>query len=175
MKGDRTRVFGVTTTHQLRLNGSPPLRLSRAGVMSAGLVAELAPTAPNSRGGVLLAYPNRIAELAQDTASRSDSRQDARQGAGRRGERGRGRTRAPASTPESDLARVDDGLPARLDGPRLWPTPRGSNGGSEMKKSNTPGHTGVNLATAVRRLTPGTLSPRWVEWLMGFPPEWTAV
>lgn len=44
-----------------------------------------------------------------------------------------------------------------------------------MKKLNTPGHTGVNLATAVHRLTPGSLSPAWVEWLMGFPIDWTEV
>ena len=54
---------------------------------------------------------------------------------------------------------------------KLWPTPTASMGGSNIYAPATTerGH-GVNLTGAVG----GTLNPTWVEWLMGFPAEWTA-
>lgn len=65
--------------------------------------------------------------------------------------------------------------PIRRGGASDWPTPRGSAGGPEMKKLRTPGHTGVNLATALARAGhKGSPNPRWVEWLLGFPDGWTA-
>ena len=53
----------------------------------------------------------------------------------------------------------------------MWPTPTASMGGPNIYSPAVTerGH-GVNLAEAVG----GTLNPTWVEWLMGFPAEWTA-
>lgn len=61
----------------------------------------------------------------------------------------------------------------------MWPTPRAADG---TKGVRTPGGAaaeiarkrlnGVDLPTAVGG---GTLNPTWVEWLMGYPAEWTAL
>ena len=60
----------------------------------------------------------------------------------------------------------------------LWPTPTANedaagtpNGKMQKQLGNHP---------EVRGTTPeewkrGTLNPQWVEWLMGYPPEWTAL
>ena len=60
---------------------------------------------------------------------------------------------------------------------RMWPTPHGF---SQDGKSNGP--SGNELGRAVNQSLQdsnhpqtGSLNPTWVEWLMGFPPEWTAL
>jgi hypothetical protein len=55
-----------------------------------------------------------------------------------------------------------------------WPTPR-SHAGSNRRTKPTPaqldGKAGMDLAGIVG----GSLNPTWVEWLMGFPLEWTVL
>jgi hypothetical protein len=48
-----------------------------------------------------------------------------------------------------------------------WPTPTAADGMGGPGSSGREG--GPNLRTAVG----GQLNPTWVEWLMGFPPDWT--
>lgn len=59
-----------------------------------------------------------------------------------------------------------------------WPTPRAAQGESRnhtiwLRPANKP----QNLENAVARRNPSTigskLNPSWVEWLMGFPADWT--
>ena len=79
-------------------------------------------------------------------------------------------------------------------GPLLWPTPTAGDAKASGSR-NTPqskANAGISLTDAVRmdggtgrlstmacardslqRSGNGLLSPRWVEWLMGFPPGWT--
>lgn len=155
----------------------PGSLLPRAGAFSQGYVQPLAPVAPvrreRERERTLLADAHVVVELSAHEAPGAVARQDPRQGSGWRGERDRGCSGSPARVPIAGLDVLAHGLPRIVDGPRLWPTPRASAGGPEMKKLRMPGHTGVNLATAVHRLTPGPLNPAWVEWLCGFPQGWT--
>ena len=55
---------------------------------------------------------------------------------------------------------------------KFWPTPRAGNPGSRK-----PGTGGKILAEEAKNSTEakGQLSPNWVEALMGFPQNWTAV
>jgi hypothetical protein len=55
----------------------------------------------------------------------------------------------------------------------LWPTPKSSPSGPDYARAGRPASGGDDLATSVARETPGSLNPTWVEWLMGFPLEWT--
>lgn len=60
---------------------------------------------------------------------------------------------------------------------KTWPTPRASEasrGDSTSERNrNTPGlESQVNLEAGSYR---GALNPTWVEWLMGYPLEWTAL
>ena len=50
----------------------------------------------------------------------------------------------------------------------MWPTPRASEGGPDYAKKDR-SKTGISLPTAVG----GSLSPMWVEWLMGYQTGWT--
>ena len=52
-----------------------------------------------------------------------------------------------------------------------WPTPSASD--SKTHKDDKIRH--ASLAASVHRQEVGQLNPTWVEWLMGFPPEWTAL
>jgi hypothetical protein len=69
---------------------------------------------------------------------------------------------------------------------RYWPTPRACDGdkgtrtlAGAMKESVRGRKNGVDLPTAVKfsgsAQTIGQLNPMWVEWLMGYPPGWTAL
>ena len=71
-------------------------------------------------------------------------------------------------------------LPTSGIGFGLWPTPRASDYKGAVKKSvNTSrrvakGITNANLPEAMQeRTNGGPLNPTWVEWLMGWPIEWT--
>jgi hypothetical protein len=55
----------------------------------------------------------------------------------------------------------------------LWPTPKGSASGPDYARVNREESGGDDLATAVARETPGSLNPRWIEWLMAWPIGWT--
>jgi DNA (cytosine-5)-methyltransferase 1 len=49
-----------------------------------------------------------------------------------------------------------------------WPTPTAHN----AKETNAPSEAKRNEPTLASRVG-GTLNPTWVEWLMGWPLEWT--
>jgi hypothetical protein len=63
---------------------------------------------------------------------------------------------------------------------RMWPTPKASAAGADFAKLKR-SKTGLSLQTAARLSvaqdaageTGGSLNPKWVEWLMGFPIGWT--
>ena len=62
-------------------------------------------------------------------------------------------------------------LPAAV---KLWPTPtvndsKNNAGPSQFKRKGT----NLNVAVAKAGETSGTLNPTWVEWLMGYPAEYT--
>ena len=66
-----------------------------------------------------------------------------------------------------------DGLATAV---KMWPTPAARDYRSPSKKVGTPEYfrrpgSGLPLNDAVG----GQLNPTWVEWLMGFPAEWTAL
>jgi len=52
-----------------------------------------------------------------------------------------------------------------------WPTPKASQGGPDVARRTRTGSGGDDLVTVIG----GQLNPAWVEALMGYPPEWTAV
>jgi hypothetical protein len=57
---------------------------------------------------------------------------------------------------------------------KLWPTPtvndsKNNAGPSQFKRKGT----NLNVAVAKAGETSGTLNPTWVEWLMGYPAEYT--
>ena len=52
----------------------------------------------------------------------------------------------------------------------MWPTPNKED--SRGGVSQTPGGA---RASGLNANVGGSLNPQWVEWLMGFPPEWTAL
>jgi len=54
----------------------------------------------------------------------------------------------------------------------LWPTPTVC--GNYNRKGSSP-KAADGLATAVAKHEPGPLNPTWVEWLMGYPIEWTVL
>lgn len=88
---------------------------------------------------------------------------------------------------------------------RMWPTPKSSPSGPDFARMGRDGSGGDDLATAVARemfptptqacatggqtsrggkrkdekllagIAGGQLNPTWVEWLQGFPPNWTEV
>lgn len=64
---------------------------------------------------------------------------------------------AEGRTPDTLLAAV-----------KMWPTPMASDWKNRGKRSE---HQQIQLQTAVG----GQLNPMWVEWLMAFPIEWTAL
>jgi hypothetical protein len=51
-----------------------------------------------------------------------------------------------------------------------WPTPSAS----EHKAGFGPAHANRNTPSLTTQVG-GQLNPTWVEWLMGFPAEWTAL
>lgn len=63
----------------------------------------------------------------------------------------------------------------------LLPTPtvgdskNAANKTAQRKNPNSKHHDGTTLVDAVRMGGRGMLNPRWVEWLMNFPDEWTAL
>ncbi len=52
-----------------------------------------------------------------------------------------------------------------------WATPRASRGGPNYARANRSSLAHANLSTQVG----GMLNPTWVEWLQGFPSEWTVL
>jgi hypothetical protein len=61
---------------------------------------------------------------------------------------------------------------------RLWPTPThrlGTQRGAQAKRYHDPRRSNDLDDAVAARGTPGQLNPTWVEWLMGFPLEWTAL
>lgn len=68
----------------------------------------------------------------------------------------------------------DDDLPTRV---KRWPTPRSSDADKGIRTAEGAARerarrkNGEDLPSAVG----GSLNPMWVEWLMGFPAEWTVL
>ncbi len=124
-------------------------RWPRAGSMRNGIASPRKPSAP----------------ITGATGSSSWPTPQARDGSGPQGQAYKG---------------TSFDLPAAV---RMWPTPTANDskpaGGAELAEYGTPGaRTTVNRlrVAAAHGLPPsehGALSPRWVEWLMGFPPGWT--
>ncbi len=60
-----------------------------------------------------------------------------------------------------------------------WPTPRASGGPTVYLRTRKDGGKNTNLEEVLGDRCPetvgGKLNPTWVEWLMGFPLEWTAL
>lgn len=58
-----------------------------------------------------------------------------------------------------------------------WRTPRANDwkGGVTGAKGSKWSPSDYFLPDQVNQLTPGQLNPTWVEWLMGYPAEWTAL
>jgi len=61
-----------------------------------------------------------------------------------------------------------------------WPTPTSADAnrkGADYARENRPNSGGDDLNTAISRtgLPGGKLNPEWVEWLMGWPIEWSAL
>jgi len=54
---------------------------------------------------------------------------------------------------------------------RHWPTPKSSPSGPDYARRNRESSGGDDLVTILG----GSLNPTWVEWLMGYPLEWTAL
>jgi hypothetical protein len=52
-----------------------------------------------------------------------------------------------------------------------WATPKSSPSGPDYARKDRDGSGADDLATQVG----GQLNPTWVEWLMGYPAEWTAL
>jgi hypothetical protein len=65
------------------------------------------------------------------------------------------------------LRRTTGSLAKQAASPRYWPTPSTT----DHKGSYSPGQRRRQLSEAVQ--DGGKLNPTWVEWLMGFPPDWT--
>jgi hypothetical protein len=62
----------------------------------------------------------------------------------------------------------------QLESKKMWPTPtvndsKNNAGPSQFKRKGT----NLNVAVAKAGETSGTLNPTWVEWLMGYPAEYT--
>ena len=64
---------------------------------------------------------------------------------------------------------------ALTDAVKMWPTPKGSPSGPDFARAGREKSGGDDLATVVAMAGGGSLNPTWVEWLMGYPPEWTAL
>ena len=57
--------------------------------------------------------------------------------------------------------------------PRTWGTPTSRDHKDTGTMENVPENALLGRQTVNDSTTPGSLSPLWVEWLQGFPPEWT--
>jgi hypothetical protein len=64
--------------------------------------------------------------------------------------------------------RCAQSLAAQVNNPATWPTPTAHN----AKETNAPNEALRNEPTLASRVG-GKLNPTWVEWLMGWPLEWT--
>lgn len=86
----------------------------------------------------------------------------------------------PTPTVKGNYANADrgtkegDGL-ATAVARTMWPTPVASmaTGRGPTHQAQDP-RRGERLIDAVAKTDIGPLNPRWVEWLMGFPIDWTA-
>jgi hypothetical protein len=57
---------------------------------------------------------------------------------------------------------------------RMWGTPKAQDARC-AKRDRGRGNMGEQVYGSVDMTNGGSLNPTWVEWLMGFPPEWTAL
>lgn len=84
---------------------------------------------------------------------------------------------------EMEIARPGRSKPANLrdqvSNMRNWPTPRATLSKSYRLKDRGMNHSTANLEEMLCRASPeltgGQLNPVWVEWLMGWPENWTSL
>ena len=75
---------------------------------------------------------------------------------------------AATITPESAWNEKRNPNLETIVGQRIWPTPTSHN----AKETNAPSESERNTPTLAAQVG-GHLNPTWVEWLMGWPQEWT--
>lgn len=68
---------------------------------------------------------------------------------------------------EFDVTNPRNGLPAAV---KRWPTPVATDGKAGFGQGDT-----TRKSPRLQTVIGGQLNPTWVEWLMGFPPGWTAL
>ena len=150
------------------LTSSPPTG-PRSGMTCNGTAYLLPPSAPRTAATDGSAWPTPTARDHKDTGDLSRVPEN---GLLPRVVQRREQWPTPRSTDADKggrgdlLATVRTGLPS---GRKHWPTPTAADGMGGPGSSGREG--GDNLRTAVG----GQLNPTWVEWLMGFPPGWTAL
>ena len=85
----------------------------------------------------------------------------------------------PAHKPEYVAAKKAQGHGMRNlnDEVVLWPTPTAitNSGGAALCKWGGSGSRAKLAAMVTPAELNGSLNPTWVEWLQGFPPNWTEV
>lgn len=147
------------TSQQLELVASTVSRkhLPNSGMIVAGRLYQPPKLVPRTYAKDGFSWPTPIADDAKRTQTKATA--DARMDRYKKSGRVTGGTRQLASEV------------------LLWPTPRatdGSNGGPNQRGSKGD----LALPAAVCQSTSavgGQLNPTWVEWLMGYPLEWTVL
>ena len=137
----------------------------RSGTMLSGIAYQLAPLVPLTDETVsgLWPTPTRVMTRADWEPERIQARQ----------------AEVKAATAAKGKHHTGNGFGLNLaQAVRMWPTPNAGDWKAGM--SNAPGRQQSSLPRTVGIVEGassgprGGLNPTWVEWLMGFPLEWTA-
>ena len=128
-------------------------RLPRSGMMRNGIVYQLEPSAPLTKGTASGLLPTPTAHIVKETGAPSEMKRKS-PGLGTLARTG-------------NLGEAMEKLP--------WPTPNARDyKGPPGRGSQARGGRQSSLPAKVRdRSGPGPLNPTWLEWLMNFPLGWT--
>ena len=153
-------------------------RLPKRGTMRSGILSERGKWARPIAGTGCSSSPTWQTPVSDDAVERK---------AGKWNSRGEPKLSAQVMWPTPSVcgnynrkgasATSGDGLATAVS---MWPTPcsrdyRSGMSEALLAKRAEERPNGVNLAEEMqRRNGPGQLNPTWLEWLMGFPSEWTA-